>query len=148
MGYNAEGNLVDSAQSHLDRHIVHMDFPSIKLHIQVMRWANHINVRISMPPIAGQDGHCGNFNERPSDDTAEQIRARVGLSVVQAESLFKTYLPAVPGKKVMVDDCPATKRPHAEALCKTGKLAGEKLKACIFDVRFGGDRYAGLDGVY
>jgi len=148
IAYNAEGNLVDSAQSHLDRHIVHMDFPSEKLHIQVMRWANHINVRISMPQTAGIDGHCGNFNADASDDTTDQIRARVGLSVVQGESLFRAYLPAVPGKKITVDDCPAAKRPHADATCRQGNLVGDKLTACVIDVCFGGDRYASQDSVY
>jgi len=148
ISYNSEGNLVDSAQSHLERHIVHIDIPSAKLHIQVMRWANHINVRISMPPLPGQDGHCGNFNGNAADDSTEQIRARLGLSVAQGESLFRTYQPAVPGKRVTLEDCPADKKAHATAECKAKNFVGDKLTTCMFDVCFAGDRYAGQDSFY
>jgi hypothetical protein len=148
ISYSAEGDLVDSAQSHLDRHIVHVDFPSANIEIQVMRWANHINVRIRMSPQRGQDGHCGNFNGDASDDTTEGIRARAGtasFSAEEAESLFATYEPAAPGPAVTVDNCPEDKHSHALDLCRQRGLQSLGLDACVFDVCFGGDRYAGQD---
>lgn len=52
LSYNSMGNVVDDAHAKLDKHIVHMDLP-LGVHIQVLRWANHLNVRITMPPVAG-----------------------------------------------------------------------------------------------
>merc|ERR1712151_1236850 len=77
LSYNGMGQLVDDAQSHLEKHIVHMDLP-FGVHLQVMRWANHINAKITMPPRAGgQDGSCGNFNGNADDDSTAGIEARM-----------------------------------------------------------------------
>merc|ERR1712039_1128973 len=73
--YNDQGELVDGAMGHLERHIVHMPLPG-GVTVEVMRWSNHINLRITMTPRAGQDGHCGNFNNSPADDTTDAIRSR------------------------------------------------------------------------
>jgi len=142
IAYNDHGELVDSAQSHLQRHIVHMTLPN-NVQVQVMRWSNHINLRITMPPLAGQDGHCGNFNANPGDDSTEQIRDRVGLGVPRGESLFRTYQAAKPGKRQSVDDCPAHKRAKAEKDCKDAfpGIKQEKLTDCIFDACFAGKQY-------
>merc|ERR1719476_1018073 len=65
MRYDSQGALVDQAQSKYPRHIVHIDFPE-GLHLQVMRWANHLNIKVTMQPrVEGQDGACGNFNNNP-----------------------------------------------------------------------------------
>jgi len=56
--------------------------------IVVNRWRSHINVLITMPQqVGGQDGHCGNFNGNPADDTANLIIARLG-TVGGSELLF------------------------------------------------------------
>jgi hypothetical protein len=140
IAYNDQGELVDEAQSHLQRHIVHMTLPN-SVQVQVMRWANHVNVRITMPPAAGQDGHCGNFNGNPGDDTTDQIRARVGLGVPQGESLFRAYQPAVPGQRRSINDCEATKRAAAQQSCAQAGHMGEMLDGCIFDACFAGAQY-------
>jgi len=145
--YNGDGNLVDEAQSHLERHIVHVNLREV--HVQVMRWNNHINVRITMKQISGQDGHCGNFNMIADDDTTEQITLRMG-PMPQSESLFRNYVAPSPGKLLTVDDCPPHKQADAGQTCKTTQpnMRPEILHACIFDVCFAGKQYAEQDGVY
>merc|ERR1712146_823344 len=96
-----------------------------------MRWANHINLRITMPPHAGQDGHCGNFNGDSADDTTDKIRTRVGLGVAEAHSLFQHYQAAVPGKKVSITDCEPAKMIAAREKCiKSGR---KDIDQCTLD---------------
>merc|ERR1711976_1101396 len=92
VSYNGAGKLVDSAQSHLVKHIVHIDAP-LGVHLQVMRWANHINVKITMRPRSGgQDGVCGNFNGNADDDTTEQImHARTECLQASASSITRPH---------------------------------------------------------
>jgi hypothetical protein len=135
--YSDQGDLVDGAMGHLQKHIVHASLPG-GVKVDVMRWSNHINVRITMAPDAGQDGHCGNFNGNPADDTTEAIRARIGLGVPQAESLFRAYVPAVPGKKETLADCPAAKKVQAQQACQA---AGRTDESCVFDACFAGSQY-------
>jgi hypothetical protein len=136
--YDDQGDLVDGAMSHLQRHIVHMALPA-GVTIEVMRWSNHLNLRITMTPRQGQDGHCGNFDGNPADDNTDAIRARVGLGVAQSESLFRTYQVSVPGKRETVNDCPPDKRTAAEAQCK--QAGRTDLQECIFDACFAGPQY-------
>jgi len=149
VNYDDNGDLVDAAQGHLQRHIVHIALP-MSLHVQVMRWSHHINVRIRMLPQPGQDGHCGNFNSRPQDDDNEQIRARVGLSVPRDKLLFKTYIHAQDGLHLTLADCKGRDRTDAEAKCRAARpgIAGVDLNTCVFDVCFVGQRYAAQDVVY
>merc|ERR1711972_329930 len=106
LSYNGEGKLVDNAQGHLDKHIVHMDLP-LGVHLQVMRWANHLNVRITMlPREGGQDGSCGNFNGNALDDTTEAIQARIGARVAAADLIFHNPSPVGPnGVHRTIADC-------------------------------------------
>merc|ERR1712146_738661 len=123
VAYNDQGELVDGAMGHLQRHIVHVSLPGGGK-VEVMRWSNHINVRITMAPRPGQDidGHCGNFNGNAADDTTDAIRTRVGMGVSQAESLFRAYQASVPGKRPSIDDCEPRKRDMAKAACgKAGR---------------------------
>jgi len=149
ISYNGEGQLVDDAQANLDRHIVHMDLPQ-GVHLQVMRWANHINVRISMPPM-GQDGHCGNFNGDASDDSTDQIKARMAAGIPQGQLLFRTMTPNNPsGNPPNLEDCPAPKLATGEAECKKSNpnMNEDELFACKFDYCFGGEQYVAQDAVY
>lgn len=144
------GKLVDNAQGHLEKHIVHMDLP-LGVHLQVMRWANHLNVRITMAPHeGGQDGSCGNFNGIAADDTTQAIQARIGQRVPANELLFNAPAPVGPGGQLKtIEDCAQEKRAHAERLCNGNQpaVAGKPLESCIFDVCFGGDQYAAEDGL-
>jgi len=136
--YSDQGELVDAAQSHLQKHIVHISMPGA-VQVEVMRWSNHINLRITMSARAGQDGHCGNFNGNAADDTTDQIRARIGLGVAQGESLFRAYQPAVPGKRKTLADCPPPQKAKAEQTCR--EAGRPDLMACTFDACFAGEQY-------
>jgi len=150
LSYNGEGKLVDNAQGHLEKHIVHMDLPA-GVHLQVMRWANHLNVRITMSADgSGQDGSCGNFNGNALDDSTAAIMARIGQRVAGPELLFHAAAVVGPGgQHVTIADCAQAKREHAMKLCKGDQpgAGGKLLESCIFDVCFGGDQYAGEDGL-
>jgi len=136
--YNDQGELVDGAMGHLERHIVHMELPG-GVKVEVMRWSNHINLRITMTPRAGQDGHCGNFNQNPGDDTTVSIRDRIGMGVPQSESLFRVYMPAVPGKRPTLNECPPAKKQQATAACSMAHRTD--MNECIFDACFAGTQY-------
>jgi len=136
--YDDKGELVDGAMGHLERHIVHIALPE-GVTVEVMRWSNHINLRITMTPRPGQDGHCGNFNQNPADDSTDGIRARIGMSVPQSESLFRVYMPAVPGKHKTIADCEPTQKEMAQRAC--GKAGRTDMEACIFDACFAGPQY-------
>jgi len=150
--FNGMGKLVDEAQSNLQKHIVHLDLP-LGVHLQVMRWANHINVRIDMTPrIGGQDGLCGNFNGNPSDDTTAQIANRIGqLQIPYDELLFHTATPRGARKAPpTLADCKRdeAKFRRAEGLCAKSVSANNVLReTCLFDVCFGGPQYAVEDGM-
>jgi len=150
LSYNGEGKLVDNAQGHLVKHIVHMDLP-LGVHLQVMRWANHINVRISMAPReGGQDGSCGNFNGNAADDSTAAIKSRIGQRVPANELLFHTQAQVGPGGQLKtLADCKMETRDHATKLCKGDQpgVGAKLLESCVFDVCFGGDQYAGEDGL-
>jgi len=152
LAYNGQGNLVDDAQSHLVKHIVHMDLP-LGVQLQVMRWANHINVRITMTPrVEGLDGSCGNFNGNADDDSTAAIEARIGgQRVPVGELLFHSpaQVNANGAPQRTIADCAQAKRDHASAICKRSQpsAGGVLLDSCIFDVCFGGDQYAAEDGL-
>jgi hypothetical protein len=153
LSYNSQGQLVDNAQGHLEKHIVHMDLGSgaDRVHLQVMRWANHLNVRITMSAREGQDGACGNFNGNAVDDSTAAIKARIGQRVAPSELIFNVPAQVGPaGRHVTIADCPQTKRQHGMELCKgsqPGVQSQSLLESCVFDVCFGGDQYAGEDGL-
>jgi len=149
VGYNGRGTLVDDAQGHLDKHIVHVDHPQLGVHLQIMRWANHLNARVTMTPRGGQDGSCGNFNSDPNDDSTSAINARLGGRIPVGQLLF--HKPTQANGQVLktIADCEMAKRDHAVTVCKQAQpgAGGVLLDSCVFDVCFGGDQYAGEDGL-
>lgn len=45
------------------------------MEIVINRWPEHVDAVIKMPQqLNGQDGHCGNFNFDPADDTKESAQ--------------------------------------------------------------------------
>lgn len=149
--YNDHGQLVDPAQGHLKKHIVHMSLPD-GVHLQVMRWANHINARIIMAPrVSGQEGACGNFNMNPHDDDADQIIARGGGRVKPDALLFSNGPSVVPDHRtpLTMADCPLDRQRASMSLCRKARpgISGPKLQSCAFDVCFGGRQYADEDAL-
>jgi len=123
--------------------------------VTINRWPKHIDAIIQMPQqLGGQDGHCGNFNFDISDDTAEKVLSRAPL--LPGESLFEEWVAAPNSvsmsKEVTIEDCEATVRQRAEAVCSE-TMAEESVDedgvdeemvrhACVFDYCFGGKEFA------
>lgn len=147
--YNNQGKLVDESQGNLDKRIVHVHFVTAALHLQIMRWDNHLNARITSPKYEGMDGVCGNMNGDAGDDTASAIVARGAGRIADEELLFheRTHPAGTPSKSIA--DCETEKRQHAIEICRksTGDVNAVLLNSCIFDVCFGGDQYAEQDGM-
>jgi len=150
ISYNGQGQLVDDAQGHLEKKIVHIDHPQWGVHLQIMRWANHLNARVTMTPrTEGQDGSCGNFNNNPNDDSTSAINMRMGGRIPNGELLFHHQTQAAGQVMKTIADCEMSKRDHAVKVCKQAQpgAGGVLLDSCVFDVCFGGDQYAGEDGL-
>ena len=67
-----------------------------------------------------------------------------------ADLLFHAQAQVGPGgQHVTLADCPQQTREHAFATCKAHQpgAKGNLLESCAFDVCFGGDQYAGEDGL-
>lgn len=141
VAHNSLGEVVDkdfvNKNMQLEKHIVHFSFPAINLHVEIFRWANHLNARITMPPQPGMTGNCGNANNNKLDDGEEVLR--VGVN----ELLFNNPAPVnpqVPQKTIA--DCESSKREQARGACTVQLGTGNALiQACIFDACFGGQQY-------
>jgi len=116
--------------------------------VKVNRYAQHVDVMITMPPqIGGQDGHCGNYNAVADDDTQQHLLERMGSTVSLRDSLFGTQsAPAeTPTGKVTLDDCPQELKQKAMELCdnvSADNLRDVFAERCVFDVCFGGKDFA------
>mmetsp|Transcript_43709 Transcript_43709/g.113529 ORF Transcript_43709/g.113529 Transcript_43709/m.113529 type:complete len:381 (+) Transcript_43709:2-1144(+) len=146
VAHNSLGEAVDkdfvNKNIQLEKHIVHFSFPAMNLHVEIFRWANHLNARITMPPQpGGMTGNCGNANNNKLDDGEEPLR--VGVN----ELLFNNPAPVnpqVPQKTIA--DCESSKREEARGACmgaatRGGEYNGALLDDCIFDACFGGQQY-------
>jgi len=154
---DSEGGSLDPGQGHLSLRSVEVVFPH-GFHLVVNRWPQHIDVMITMrPQSGGQDGHCGNFNGKASDDTTELIKERMGTQVPAAASLFPTKLNAETfglqtARDMKLEDCAPEVLAKAKQVCaqvsdnllNTGSIFAE---SCVFDVCFGGEEYAVEDAV-
>jgi len=142
--------LIDRAQENFPLRAVTAHMPE-NVFVTVNRWARHIDAVIAMSQQPdGQDGHCGNFNGDPLDDTKELIQNRTGAPVASGASLF----PPVPSEQAApsttskppprLEDCQADVRAEAERLCRRSDATAPRdvLDACVFDVCFGGEQYA------
>jgi len=153
VSFDGTGQLVDSGMESpgMQKKIVHMSLPD-NTHLQVMRWANHLNVKVTMTPRGNQDGACGNFNGIPDDDSTDQIKTRLGGRIPLAELIFHAQAQvAAPGSRpaLTLDDCPTAKKAEAQVKCElaTPQAKGQLEDSCVFDVCFGGDQYAVEDGL-
>merc|ERR1719464_624193 len=90
LSYNGQGTVLQKGRGGKALHIVHIkvnDGTAEGIVIQINRWmeageGHYINVRITMHAQPGQDGHCGNFNGNPADDTRPMVRQRLGTTGV------------------------------------------------------------------
>eukprot|EP00933_Yihiella_yeosuensis_P078091 TRINITY_DN891_c0_g1_i6.p1 TRINITY_DN891_c0_g1~~TRINITY_DN891_c0_g1_i6.p1 ORF type:complete len:530 (-),score=138.25 TRINITY_DN891_c0_g1_i6:382-1971(-) len=118
----------------------------------VNRWPKHIDAVIRMPQQqGGQDGHCGNYNLDPSDDTRDQIFERTGGQVSPDESLFEKAMGSgagiAPLRTHTLGDCDPQVRSEATKVCEATGQKSHLLEACIFDVCFAGKDFAASDAL-
>jgi hypothetical protein len=146
---NSEGEVLQSGRQGKEMHVVHVKLPN-NVRLQINRWnepgeGDYLNVKITNPRQPGQDGHCGNFNGDPADDTRPLIRARIGTTgVAQVNLLFARKTPVTAPNRPDPNDCPPDKANRARELCSQKCANGMANKDCIIDVCFGGEKFAML----
>ncbi len=90
-----------------------------------------------------QDGHCGNFNGNPADDTRPLIRSRIGTTGVDpADLLYDVKTPVSPANRPDLNNCPTDKTEMAKTACANSCKNGIPSKECMIDVCFGGPQFA------
>mmetsp|Transcript_119161 Transcript_119161/g.348882 ORF Transcript_119161/g.348882 Transcript_119161/m.348882 type:complete len:106 (-) Transcript_119161:108-425(-) len=99
-----------------------------------------MNIRLTMPPQPGIDGHCGNFNGNPRDDTRVAVRSRVGkFGVAEGQLIFPgPKTPINPSNRPDLNDCPAGKLKMAMDKCRKAEGTTFPSKACLIDTCLGG----------
>jgi len=151
LSYNSAGNLVDKAQGDLEKHVVHINLENGHS-IQVMRWANHINVRIfthfAEKLRSLTDGLCGNFNKDPSDDTPELVASRNAANVADRDCMFDHRGSFRPAPTHNIEECKRDVQRYNKAveICSTATTPALK-EGCVFDVCFAGSKYAAQMGL-
>jgi hypothetical protein len=143
--YNTVGGIIQYGRGGKQKHVVHVTLP-LGVSLQVNEWNEasegpYMNVKITMPSQPNQDGHCGNFNGNPADDTRVQVRSRVGKIGVPAgpDFLFpwgKT--PINPGNRPDMNDCPQGQLKIAKKVCGEKEQTTFPSPACLIDQCFGG----------
>jgi hypothetical protein len=138
--YNNQGQLLQPGREGKSLHVLHVTLPG-RVTMQINRWneageGRYINTKITMPPQAGQDGQCGNFNGNPADDARLLVKARLGMNgVPTADLLF-------PGPKTAInqelESCPDTTLVSAHEQCKAVSNNFWPHMGCLVSVCNGG----------
>eukprot|EP00933_Yihiella_yeosuensis_P019513 TRINITY_DN157_c0_g1_i1.p1 TRINITY_DN157_c0_g1~~TRINITY_DN157_c0_g1_i1.p1 ORF type:complete len:540 (+),score=89.10 TRINITY_DN157_c0_g1_i1:89-1708(+) len=144
---------IDKVLSGYPVKLLHAFMPN-NVQIMVNRWPKHIDAVIRMPQQrGGQDGHCGNYNMNPDDDSRDQILSRMGSLTSDCDSIFKTKIPLPhpghpnPPITRSLDDCDPETKSEAKKICEETGQVGNHLPACMFDVCFGGRDFAVQDAL-
>jgi hypothetical protein len=144
--YDGQGPVVDpEGTADWPKKVVRMRLPN-GVHIAVFRWANYIDLKITL--VMAQfgnhtiDGACGNFNADPMDDTTAAIIQRVGARVSPPESLFDHHAVAdlTPEMYEMLQQkCDVATRSTAESTCHATLpgAAVAMVQSCVYDMCFG-----------
>jgi len=136
--YDQQGQLVDSAMAFLPHKVVHMVLPGNVI-LQVNRWPNFINAKITMPQVTGQDGVCGDFNGKVKNglSAGKELHAKFGYGVPSHELLFPNSIPLhIPAKSPSSKRCSPAKRSKAESIChqEAADAVGWSFAECLGDV--------------
>jgi hypothetical protein len=146
---DASGEVLQQGRQGKDMHVVHVTLP-LNVQMQINRWnepgeGDYLNIKIEMSVQPQQDGHCGNFNGDPNDDTRPLIRSRIGTTGVAPDDLlFNVKTPVVAPNRPDLNDCPTEKANHARDLCAARSQNHMADHDCMVDVCFGGDHFADL----
>jgi len=136
--FDDKGELVDGAMAFLPHKVVHIYLPNSVV-LQVNRWPNFINAKITMQPMTGQTGICGDFNGVKKDGlrAGKVLHAQFGYGVPRNELLFSSGIPLVIPKALPSNKrCSSEKRQRAERICHEEVRAsvGWSLAECLGDV--------------
>jgi len=141
--YNAQGTVMQNSRVGKALHVVHVMLP-LGVTLEINRWnepqeGQYMNTRISMGAQPGQDGHCGNFNGNPGDDSRTAVRSRVGTTgVPQGELIFPgAKTPVSPGARPDLNNCPEGELNAAMAKCKAAEHTTFPSHACLIDTCLG-----------
>jgi len=141
--YNDQGTIMQKSRAGKALHVVHLHLPA-GVTIEVNRWSepnegHYINLRIIMPAQPDQDGHCGNFNNIPSDDKRTAVRERVGKNGVPEDELIfdgpKTAIKT--NGRPDLNDCPEGELKTAMEKCKAAENKFFPSNACLIDTCLG-----------
>jgi len=136
--YDDKGQLVDSAMAFLPHKVVHI-YLADGIMLQVNRWPNFINAKITMDVVAGMTGICGDFNgvAKQGLQAGKDLHAKFGYGVPSHELLFP-YSIALKIPQAMPSDkrCSAEKRMKAHSICEheVKGSVGWSLAECLGDV--------------
>jgi len=136
--YDDKGALVDSAMAFLPHKVVHLYLPG-GVKIQFNRWPNFANAKITMQPVTGQTGICGDFNgvKKEGVQAGKELHAQFGYGVPLHELLFPSPI-ALNIPKALPSDkrCPYEKRKRAETIChhQLQSSHGWSMAECLGDV--------------
>jgi len=136
--YNSQGQLVDSAMAFLPHKVVHMTLPNNVL-VQVNRWPNFMNAKVTMQQEPGQDGICGDFNgvNKAGIQAGKELHAKWGFGVPQKDLLFPSAIPLhIPKKLPSSKRCSDEKRQKATEICQreAAHTNGWSFPECLGDV--------------
>jgi len=141
--YNGQGKIMQKSREGKALHVVHVNLP-LGVTMEINRWmepgeGSYMNIRLTMPPQPDQDGHCGNANNNPADDTRVAVRARVGkFGVPEGQLIFPgPKTPINPGNRPDLNDCPAGALKVAMTKCRAAEGTTFPSKACLVDTCLG-----------
>jgi hypothetical protein len=148
MKYDNVGALLQKGRGGKAKHIVHakiFDGSPQGIILQVNRWTEaaegeYINAKITMKPIPGMDGHCGNYNGNAADDDRLQVRQRVGTNGVDPGPmfLFDAKTPITTGTRPDINNCPPATLEAAKVDCKAKYGGFIPPMWCLQDYCFAG----------
>jgi len=146
ISYGAEGNVVDNATSSWEKHVVNMSLP-LGVRLEVFRWSNYLDLRLTMSRQPNQDGSCSNFNGDAADDTTELIFSRIGARVPRGELLFKARAPLAwtDTEEKLLGACPDATKARARTECRgdlalssfRGNPSQMEMNLCMLDICYG-----------
>jgi len=150
--YDSNGATMQDGREGKQLHVIHLTLP-LNVNVQINRWmeaseGNYINAKITMAAQPNQDGHCGNFNGNQADDDRLQIRARIGVTGVEASALIfaGAKIPVGQANRPDINNCARPKLEDAKARCKAKEHKFIPSMSCLIDVCFGGAGFAGSAG--
>lgn len=148
--YSSQGDLPDEAGTSQGqsgpRRIAHIRLP-LKVTVEVYRWNNYLDLRITLPSSIQPDGCCGNFNGNPADDSSMAIMERQAARVRKGENMFghRVEVGWTATEEKLLSMCAADKRQRAEQYCH-GVFGGEgtvrQHKSCYLDYCWGDNHHA------